>query len=95
MQQRPANTAVEQAESRKSSWQNLLDDVLARKETFEFWREPRVLEVTGLRPSTMRAMVADGHFPAPVKLGERQAAWPSILVEEWQRQRLSAAQQAA
>jgi prophage regulatory protein len=54
-------------------------------EQIELWREPKVLEVCGLKRSTMRAFVAAGKFPAPVKIGPRASAWNSLLVNAWVR----------
>lgn len=54
----------------------------------QMWREPRVLEVSGLGRSTMRAYVAAGKFPAPVKIGERASAWISTEILDWIKQRV-------
>ena len=43
--------------------------------THELAREPRVLEIAGRKRSAMRADVADGKFPPPVKIG-RNSVWP-------------------
>ena len=69
-------------------WQILLERALDAKQQFEYWREPKVLNTTGLRRSNMRKMVKDGVFPPPVKLSERSSGWVSFLVQEWQLQRL-------
>jgi len=83
------------SEGRKSDWQVRLDQALEAKQAFEYWREPQVLQVTGLRRSSMRAMVQAGSFPPPLKLSERSSGWVSLLVQEWQRQRITQHQQAA
>jgi len=54
----------------------------------EFWREPRVCEVTGLARSTMRAAAKAGTFPKPIKLGANASAWISTEVIEWMAERI-------
>ncbi|WP_323908526.1 helix-turn-helix transcriptional regulator [Aeromonas caviae] len=49
-----------------------------------------VLARTGLSRSTMYAMIADGRFPAPVKLSVRCVAWPSDQVDAWVAERIAA-----
>lgn len=48
-----------------------------------------VLARTGLSRSTMYAMIADGRFPAPVKLSVRCVAWPSDQVDAWIAERIT------
>ncbi len=83
------------AVKKRSDWQELLERALAEKQQFEYWREPKVLDASGLRRSTMRQMVKDGLFPPPVKLSERASGWVSTLVQEWQRRRIEQHRQAA
>lgn len=52
-----------------------------------FLRLPQVSERTGFAPSTIRAYVAQGKFPKPVKIGARAVAWVSSEVEAWMEQR--------
>ena len=61
----------------------------------QMWREPRVVEVSGLKRSTMRSYVSQGKFPAPIKIGERASAWISTEVLAWVRQRIEQHRQAA
>lgn len=70
-----------------SEWDLMLAQALERREPFEYWREPKVLDVSGMPRSTMRALVKQGLFPPPVRITPRISAWPSLLVEAWQRQR--------
>lgn len=79
---------------KQSEWDLMLADALERKEPFTYWREPRVLEASGMPRSTMRALVKQGGFPPPVRITPRISAWPSILVEAWQRQRVQLARAA-
>jgi prophage regulatory protein len=48
-----------------------------------------VLRITGLSRSTIYRMIADGTFPAPVKLGKRAVAWRPDPVQQWTDQRPS------
>ena len=38
---------------------------------------------TGLSRSTIYAMIAEGVFPRPIKLGKRAVGWPESTVDEW------------
>ena len=58
-------------------------------------RLPDVRRATGLARSTIYALVADGRFPAPIKLGERATAWVSGEVEDWIKQRIVESRKAA
>lgn len=61
----------------------------------EFWREPTVCQKTGLARSTMRAAAKAGTFPLPVKIGPNAAAWISVEVENWMRDRVRASRDSA
>ena len=52
-------------------------------------RLPAVLKLTGLGRSTIYRWVADGSFPAPVRLGPRAVAWRWSDLEHWTRSRIS------
>ena len=48
------------------------------------WRQPQVLEYTGLSASTLHRRVKAGTFPGPVRLGGgRLIGWMAVEVEEW------------
>ena len=51
-----------------------------------------VIEVTGRSESTIRRLVADGAFPAPVKHGTRCTRWVAGQVAAWLRAQAGAAQ---
>lgn len=52
----------------------------------KFLRFKTVIEMTGLcRAEIDRRRVA-GTFPKPIQLGPRQIAWPSYVIEEWQKE---------
>ncbi len=52
----------------------------------KFLRFNAVIEMTGLcRAEIDRRRVA-GTFPRPIQLGPRQIAWPSYVIEEWQKE---------
>lgn len=54
-------------------------------------RLPAVIDVTGLARSTIYAQIAEGKFPAPVKLGARAVAWPETAIKQWLDSRPSTA----
>ena len=53
-------------------------------------RRRAVEEVTGLSRSTLYAMMADGWFPRPVKLGKRAVGWHETEVMNWLQSRTGA-----
>jgi prophage regulatory protein len=46
-------------------------------------RLPAVLALVGLGRSRVYELMAEGRFPAPVKLSQRAIAWPSDEVDAW------------
>jgi prophage regulatory protein len=50
-------------------------------------RLPAVLELTGLGRSTIYRWIADGSFPAPVRLGPRAVAWRWSDLDRWTQSR--------
>lgn len=48
-----------------------------------FLRLSEVARRTGLGRSTIYERIAQGTFPAPVKLSERTSAWVDIEVQDW------------
>ena len=46
-------------------------------------RIPEVCHLTGLGKSTIYKKLADGSFPAPVRLGSRAVGWRSGDIVEW------------
>jgi len=52
-------------------------------------RLPVVLRVTGLGRSTIYRLIADGSFPAPVRLGPRAVAWRWSDLDRWTQSRIS------
>lgn len=49
----------------------------------KIFRRPAVQDITGLSRSTLYAMIAEGRFPAPVKLGTRAVGWREADLNEW------------
>ncbi|MFP3433582.1 AlpA family transcriptional regulator [Paraburkholderia sp. SIMBA_061] len=47
------------------------------------YRLPDVCEFTGLRKSSIYAMIKDGSFPAPVRIGLRAVAWRQEDIGRW------------
>lgn len=54
-------------------------------------RRPDVQSVTGLSRSTLYAMMAEGAFPKPVKLGKRAVGWRTSDVAAWLESRKESA----
>ncbi|MAM63855.1 AlpA family transcriptional regulator [Maritimibacter sp. UBA3975] len=46
-------------------------------------RRPAVEKYTGLSRSTIYAMIAEGSFPKPIRLGKRAVGWPESVVADW------------
>ena len=46
-------------------------------------RRPDVEVRTGLSRSTLYAMMAEGSFPQPVRLGKRAVGWRESAVARW------------
>ncbi|MCF3594182.1 AlpA family transcriptional regulator [Rhodobacteraceae bacterium LMO-12] len=46
-------------------------------------RRPEVEVRTGLSRSTLYAMMAEGTFPKPVKLGKRAVGWREADIAAW------------
>lgn len=47
------------------------------------YRRPDVERLIGLSRSTLYAMMAEGSFPKPVKLGKRAVGWRERDVAAW------------
>lgn len=56
-----------------------LDRMLRRKE---------VEAITGLSRSSIYAGMADGTFPASIKLSQRAVAWPESSIRNWIAERM-------
>ena len=52
-------------------------------------RLPAVLDITGLKRSTLYKRVAGGNFPRPIRLGPRAVGWIRHEVDEWLRARIA------
>lgn len=46
-------------------------------------RLPDVKSRTGLSRSTLYAMIAEGRFPQPIKLGLRAVGWADSEIADW------------
>lgn len=49
----------------------------------KIYRRPDVETMVGLSRSTLYAMIAEGTFPKPIKLGKRAVGWRAHDVEAW------------
>ena len=47
------------------------------------YRRPDVEQLVGLSRSTLYAMMADGTFPKPVRLGKRAVGWRERDLRDW------------
>ena len=52
-------------------------------------RRPAVEARTGLSRSTIYAMMAEGTFPKPVRLGKRAVGWMESTISAWLESRVS------
>ncbi len=46
-------------------------------------RRPQVEAATGLSRSTLYAMMTEGEFPRPIRLGKRAVGWAETEVSDW------------
>lgn len=53
------------------------------RESPAFYRLRDVIRIAALSRSTIYRRIAEGRFPAPVRLGGRASAWPSAGLQEW------------
>lgn len=51
--------------------------------TTSIFRRPDVERITGLSRSTLYAMISEGDFPKPVKLGKRAVGWREADIVAW------------
>lgn len=56
-------------------------------EDIEFLKMPDVLKRTGVKRTKLYAMIKEGEFPKPVKVGVA-SCWPSNEVSAWQQERI-------
>jgi predicted DNA-binding transcriptional regulator AlpA len=52
-------------------------------------RLPEVTNITKLARATIYAKVANGTFPAPIKISERASAWIAGEIEQWIQERIT------
>ena len=52
-------------------------------------RRPDVERKTGFKRAHIYALIAQGKFPKPIKLGVRAVGWDSLEVERWLIDRVS------
>lgn len=46
-------------------------------------RLPSVIDVTGYSKSRIYALIKEGRFPAPLKLGDRAVGWRQSDIDAW------------
>lgn len=59
-----------------------------------FMRLPEVRRTSGYSKSRLYVLIANGQFPAPVRLGGRAVGWISTEIEEWVASRIAASRSA-
>ncbi|WP_038147714.1 helix-turn-helix transcriptional regulator [Thioclava atlantica] len=47
------------------------------------FRRPDVERLVGLSRSTLYAMIAEGRFPKPVRIGKRAVGWREADLRDW------------
>lgn len=52
-------------------------------------RRPDVETLVGLSRSTLYAMIAEGSFPKPIKLGKRAVGWRAADLDAWLEARVT------
>ena len=57
--------------------------------TKKFIKLPTVMDLTGYRRTSIYQKVAEGTFPAPVKLGPRAVGWLSTEIDAWIDERVA------
>jgi prophage regulatory protein len=57
-----------------------------------FLRLPEVLRITGKSRTALYVSMQRSEFPASVRIGKRQVAWPSTAIEQWQEACIKASQ---
>lgn len=50
-------------------------------------RRPQVEQQVGLSRSTIYAMMAEGTFPKPIRLGKRAVGWTEQSIDHWLNER--------
>jgi prophage regulatory protein len=61
----------------------------ASPRTRQFLRLPKVVEATGLPPSSLYEAMAEGTFPKSIPIGPRIRAWDAEEVRAWQDARIA------
>ena len=56
---------------------------LAHPDAVRVYRRPQVERMVGLSRSTLYAMMAEGTFPQPVRLGRRAVGWRVADLSAW------------
>jgi prophage regulatory protein len=55
-----------------------------------FLRRPEVEALVGLSRARIYQKVAQGTFPAPIKISDRAVAWSEASIINWQEERIAA-----
>jgi prophage regulatory protein len=66
-----------------------------RTDERRFMRLPAVLARVPLGRSRIYELIAEGRFPAPIRISDRASAWLSSDIERWMQERIAASRGAA
>lgn len=62
---------------------------MTKADTCQILRRPVMENRTGLSRSTIYAMISEGTFPKPIRLGKRAVGWTETDIAEWLESRMS------
>jgi predicted DNA-binding transcriptional regulator AlpA len=68
---------------------------MSRSEPQRLIRLPEVENLTGLKKSAIYQRIAEGRFPAPIRVTERASAFIESEVSDWINQRIAESRKAA
>lgn len=58
-------------------------------------RLPEVMNLVGLKKTTIYMKIREGSFPKPIKLGARATGWEENVIQEWINQQIQSQRSAA
>jgi prophage regulatory protein len=79
----PSNTLSKRERERRESQRH------ASPASKRFLRLPAVMELTGLRHTTIYKLISENRFPKQVRVGDRAVAWLEDEIIEYQNARIA------
>ena len=58
-------------------------------------RIDQVVELTGLKPSSIYKQIREGNFPRSIYITKRAKAWPESVVQQWIEEVVANAEEAS